>query len=148
MTRKRQRMWLVGIGVLLLGAATGLVFFALGDSVSVFRDPSQLATDPPPPDRRLRIGGLVETGSVQREADGVTVSFRVTDNVHTVPVRYRGMLPDLFREGQGVMAEGHLSAGGVFVAQEVLAKHDENYMPPEVAEAIKEKGEWKGKMTQ
>ncbi|MEQ9641943.1 MAG: cytochrome c maturation protein CcmE [Alphaproteobacteria bacterium] len=145
MIRKRQRMWLVVIGVLLLGSAAALVFLALGDSVSLFRTPSQLANEPPPPDRRLRLGGLVEEGSVAKEADGVTVAFRVTDTVNVVPVRYRGLLPDLFREGQGVVAEGRMGPGGVFVADEVLAKHDENYMPPEVAQALKDAGQWKGK---
>ena len=145
MTRKRQRLWLVAIGVMLLGTATALVFLALGDSVSLFRTPSQLAAEPPPPDRRLRLGGLVEEGSVTKEADGITVAFRVTDTVSVVPVRYRGLLPDLFREGQGVVAEGRMGPGGVFVADEVLAKHDENYMPPEVAQALKDARQWKGK---
>jgi cytochrome c-type biogenesis protein CcmE len=135
-------MWLVAIGVVLLGTATTLVLLALGDSVALFRSPSELTADPPPPDRLLRIGGLVEAGSVAKEADGVTVNFRVTDNAATVPVRFRGMLPDLFREGQGVVAAGKLGSDGVFVADEVLAKHDEKYMPPEVVEALKKSGEW------
>ena len=148
MTRKRRRMWLVVVGVVLLGAATTLVLLALGDSVALFRSPSELTADPPPPDRLLRIGGLVETGSVAKEADGVTVNFRVTDNAATVPVRFRGLLPDLFREGQGVVAAGKLGRDGVFVADEVLAKHDENYMPPEVVEALKKSGEWQRNQTQ
>ena len=96
------------------------------------------------PNRRLRIGGLVEDGSVGREDDGVTITFRVTDTVEVVPVRFRGLLPDLFREGQGIVAEGSMGSDGTFIATEVLAKHDETYMPKEVAEALKEAGQWQG----
>ena len=97
-----------------------------------------------PPNRRLRIGGLVENGSVGREGDGLTIIFRVTDTVKVVPIRFRGLLPDLFREGQGIVAEGSMAPDGTFVATEVLAKHDENYMPKEVAEALKQAGQWQG----
>jgi len=99
---------------------------------------------PIPPDRRLRIGGLVEEGSVSRDKDGITILFRVTDTVEVVPVRFRGLLPDLFREGQGIVAEGSMAMDGSFVATEVLAKHDETYMPKEVADALKEAGQWQG----
>jgi cytochrome c-type biogenesis protein CcmE len=101
-----------------------------------------------PSSRDVRLGGLVEEGSVQRADDGVTVEFRVTDRAASVPVVYAGVLPDLFREGQGVITEGHLRPDGVFEAREVLAKHDETYMPPEVAEALKKAGEWRPEATQ
>ena len=106
-----------------------------------FRSPTDIADDPPPPGRAMRIGGLVVENSVQR-LDGVGVRFQVTDMKHKLDVVYNGILPDLFREGQGVVAEGTLGSDGVFAATEVLAKHDENYMPPEVAEALKKSGEW------
>ncbi len=141
MTPKRKRLWLMvgSLGVLCVAAA--LVLTALNDNIVFFYSPSQLAEKKPAPDRRLRIGGLVEQGSVKK--DGEVVHFIVTDMQKTVPVVYRGLLPDLFREGQGVIAEGSLGADGVFTAREVLAKHDEKYMPPEVAKALKESGRWK-----
>jgi cytochrome c-type biogenesis protein CcmE len=116
------------------------VLSALSDNLVFFYSPTQVAEKHPGPDRRLRIGGLVEQGSVKK--DGQEVRFIVTDLKQTVPVVYRGLLPDLFREGQGVIAEGTLGADGVFTAREVLAKHDEKYMPPEVAKALKESGRW------
>ncbi len=140
MTPKRRRLWLLvgSLGVLCVAAA--LVLSALNDNIVFFYSPSQLAEKKPGPDRRLRIGGLVEQGSVKKE--GEIVRFTVTDMQKTVPVVYRGLLPDLFREGQGVIAEGSLGSDGVFTARDVLAKHDENYMPPEVAKALKESGRW------
>ena len=144
MTRKQRRLSLVVLVVLTMGAAAALVLSALEDSIVFFYSPSDLAEKNIPPDRRVRIGGLVETGSVRRDKDGLTVRFTVTDKVRTVPVRFRGMLPDLFREGQGVVAEGRLAADGGFIADEVLARHDETYMPPEVAEALKKAGVWQG----
>jgi cytochrome c-type biogenesis protein CcmE len=144
LTRKRRRLWLVGAGLLALFAAAALVLTAFEDNVVFFYSPTDLAQKPMPPERRFRLGGLVEEGSVARQADGVTIAFRVTDTANAVPVTFRGLLPDLFREGQGVVAEGALNTQGTFVASEVLAKHDENYMPPEVAEAIKKAGQWKG----
>jgi cytochrome c-type biogenesis protein CcmE len=108
-----------------------------------FHSPSELARKTFSPEQRLRIGGIVVEGSVARDSDGVTTRFGVSDLAATVEVSYRGILPDLFREGQGIVAEGHLR-NGTFVATEVLAKHDENYMPPEVAEALKKSGQWKG----
>jgi cytochrome c-type biogenesis protein CcmE len=125
-----------------LGIATALVLSAFSDNLVFFYSPTEITTKHVPPDRRFRVGGLVEEKSVTRGADGVTVSFRVTDKNQSVPVTYRGVLPDLFREGQGVVAEGKLDNGGTFQASEVLAKHDERYMPPEVVEALKKSGRW------
>jgi cytochrome c-type biogenesis protein CcmE len=144
MTRKRRRLVLLAAGMLALSAAVTLVLFAFRENLVFFYSPSHLLAEKVPEGRALRLGGLVEEGSVKRLGDGLTVEFRVTDLANTVPVTYRGILPDLFREGQGVIAEGRFGADGVFVADEVLAKHDENYMPPEVADALKEAGEWRG----
>ncbi len=144
MKRKHRRLAFVVTGMVLLGAAAALVLNAFEENLVFFYSPSDLAAKGIPDGRRFRVGGLVEEGSVKRLADGLTVEFVVTDLVETVPVSYRGPLPDLFREGQGVVAEGVLTAGGVFRADGVLAKHDENYMPPEVAEALKKAGQWKG----
>ena len=143
MTPKRRRLWLLVGSLATLGGAAALVLTALSDNLVFFYSPSQVAEKAIAPDRRFRLGGLVEAGSVQK--NGEEVRFTVTDTHKTMPVVYRGLLPDLFREGQGVIAEGTLRADGVFVAREVLAKHDENYMPPEVAKAIKESGQWKDK---
>jgi cytochrome c-type biogenesis protein CcmE len=139
--RKRQRLVLVIVALVLLGGAGGLVLFALSDSVAFFVTPSDIATGRVEADKRFRLGGLVVDGSVERQ-DG-TVQFRLTDQANEVPVRYRGILPDLFREGQGIVAQGVLGEDGVFAASEVLAKHDESYMPPEVAEALKQAGVWR-----
>ena len=140
MTPKRKRLWLLVGSLCVLGAAVALVLSALSDNLVFFYSPTQMAEKHPGPDRRLRIGGLVEQGSVKKQ--GQEVHFVVTDLRKSVPVVYRGLLPDLFREGQGVIAEGTLGADGVFTAREVLAKHDEKYMPPEVAKALKESGRW------
>ena len=145
MTRKQRRLGVVVLGLATLGVAAALVLNALEDSIVFFYSPTDLVTREVPHDRRLRIGGLVEAGSVRREADGLTVMFRVTDTANTVPVSYRGVLPDLFREGQGIVAEGLFEPGGGFRADEVLAKHDETYMPPEVADSLRKAGVWKGK---
>jgi cytochrome c-type biogenesis protein CcmE len=139
--RKQQRLVLVIVALALLGGASGLVLFALSDSVAFFVTPSDIAAGKVEADRRFRLGGLVVDGSVERQ-DG-TVRFRLTDQQSEVPVTYRGILPDLFREGQGIVAQGVLDANGVFSASEVLAKHDENYMPAEVAEALKRAGVWR-----
>jgi cytochrome c-type biogenesis protein CcmE len=125
-----------------LGAAATLVLTALNDNIVFFYSPTQIAEKHPGPERRFRLGGLVEQGSVKK--DGQEVRFTVTDLQKTVPVVYRGLLPDLFREGQGVIAEGALRPDGSFAAREVLAKHDEKYMPPELAKALKAQGEWRG----
>ena len=134
MKPKRKRLWLLVASLCVLGAAVALVLSALSDNLVFFYSPTQVAEKHPGPDRRLRIGGLVEQGSVKK--DGQEVRFVVTDLKKTVPVVYRGLLPDLFREGQGVIAEGTLGADGVFTAREVLAKHDEKYMPPEAKQAL------------
>ena len=141
MTPKRKRLWLLVSSLGVLGVAAALVLTALNDNIVFFYSPSQLAEKKLSPDRHFRLGGLVEQGSVKKE--GAEVRFKVTDLKQTVNVVYRGLLPDLFREGQGVIAEGSLGADGVFTAREVLAKHDENYMPPEVAKALKDSGRWK-----
>jgi cytochrome c-type biogenesis protein CcmE len=140
--RKQQRLMLAVVALLLLGGASALVLSALSDSVAFFVTPSDIATGKVEADRRFRLGGLVVDGSVQRGAGDGTVQFRLTDQAHEVPVRFQGILPDLFREGQGIVAQGVLGADGVFTASEVLAKHDENYMPPEVADALKQAGVW------
>ncbi len=142
MTRKRRRLYMVLGGMVLLSGAVALVLTALDENLSYFYDPSNIAEAPP--GRAIRLGGLVEEGSVARQADGVTVTFRVTDLANSIAVTYKGLLPDLFREGQGVITEGTLGADRVFVAREVLAKHDETYMPREVADALKKSGQWKG----
>ena len=142
MTRKGRRFVLIGLAGLVLAAAAGLVLTALNDTIVFFNAPTQVAEKPPEPGTRFRLGGLVETGSVGR--DGSEVKFSVTDGAHKVPVSFKGLLPDLFREGQGVIAEGTLGADGTFVADTVLAKHDETYMPKEVADALKKQGTWKG----
>ena len=142
MKPKHQRMMLIGLAVLAVAGATALILTAFQDAVVFFHTPSELAQKHYPESQRLRIGGLVEKGSVAQTPGG-GVKFIVTDTVKAVPVTFTGLLPDLFREGQGVVAEGHLK-NGVFVATEVLAKHDEKYMPKEVADALKKMGEWKG----
>lgn len=143
MTPKRKRLWLVLGSVAVLGCAATLVLTALSDNIVFFYSPTQIAEKQIPPERRFRMGGLVEAGSVTKSPDGQVTRFKVTDTNKTVDVVYRGLLPDLFREGQGVVAEGSLGADGVFAAREILAKHDENYMPPEVAKALKDSGQWK-----
>ena len=140
MKPKRKRLIFVGIGAGLLGLAAFLVLNALEDSVVFFHSPTEVAEHKVSTERRLRLGGLVEQGSVQR-GTGAQVRFRVTDLANAVPIAYNGILPDLFREGQGVVVEGRFH-NGVLVADQVLAKHDETYMPPEVADALKKSGQW------
>ena len=142
MIPKRRRLYFVVAGLLLVGGAAALVLAALSENIVYFHAPSDIVAEPPPAGRAIRLGGLVEEGTFKREADGITVSFRVTDLSESVAVVYSGILPDLFREGQGVVTEGKLGDDGVFRASEVLAKHDENYMPPEVADALKKSGRW------
>ena len=142
MKRKHKRLTFATIALVLLGVATALVLSAFEDSIVFFYSPTELKEKSVVDGRHVRIGGLVEEGSVKK-AGGAVVNFRVTDLTTVIAVTYKGLLPDLFSEGQGVVAEGALQ-GGVFRADEVLAKHDETYMPPEVAEALKKSGKWKG----
>lgn len=144
MTRKQRRSVLIGMCLAVLGVAVGLVLFALEDSIVFFYSPSDIVEKNIRPGQRIRLGGLVEEGSVKR-GENTTVQFSVTDTARTIQVRYTGVLPDLFREGQGVVTEGALGGDGLFIAESVLAKHDENYMPPEVAEALQKQGVWRGK---
>lgn len=123
-----------------MGAATGLALMAFQENLLYFYSPTQVSSGEAPQNRSFRIGGLVTAGSVVRGGDDLKVRFSLTDTIHTVPVEYEGILPDLFREGQGIVANGSLGPDGVFTASEVLAKHDENYMPPEVAEALEKAG--------
>jgi cytochrome c-type biogenesis protein CcmE len=149
MSRKRLRLYLVLASLVVLGIAATLILRALNEELVFFLSPSQIAEKQPGAGQQIRLGGLVETGSVKKE--GEDVAFSVTDLNKAVTVNYRGLLPDLFREGQGVVVEGAFDDGGRFVASEVLAKHDETYMPPEVAKALKESGRWhetQGKGTQ
>jgi cytochrome c-type biogenesis protein CcmE len=142
MTRKQRRLVLIGgsFGVLALAAA--LVLIALQDSIVFFNSPTDVMEKNITPGSRLRLGGLVKPGSIER-GDQLAVRFEVTDGKSTIAVRYQGILPDLFRDGQGVIAEGTLEPGGAFRADSVLAKHDEKYMPREVADALKKQGHWK-----
>ena len=146
MTRRRRRLWILALGLLGLGTATALTLSAFQDHLVFFYTPTDLATKPVPRDRSLRVGGLVEQGSLSRVAGSPEVRFNVTDLEKSIPVVFAGILPDLFREGQGVVANGRLGPDGVFRASEVLARHDENYMPPEVAEALKRSGRWQEKV--
>lgn len=143
MTRKQRRLTLIGSAGAVLALALGLILFALNDQIVFFQSPSDITRQDIPPGQRIRLGGLVEEGSVIR-SDNAEVRFRVTDLENVVVVTYKGILPDLFREGQGVVTEGIVDANGVFVADSVLAKHDENYIPKEVAEALKDQGHWQG----
>ncbi|OUR76867.1 cytochrome c biogenesis protein CcmE [Alphaproteobacteria bacterium 46_93_T64] len=143
MTRKRRRLYIVVAAMTVLGLAAGLVLMSFEDSLVFFHSPSDLVEKPVPEGRTFRLGGLVEEGSFKKS--GVEITFRVTDLAESVDVQFRGLVPDLFREGQGVVAEGQMNENGIFVASNVLAKHDENYMPPEVAESLKKAGNWKPK---
>jgi cytochrome c-type biogenesis protein CcmE len=143
MTRKRRRLYIVLLGMLTLGVAAALVLTAFEDNIVFFHSPTDIATKDLPKDRRLRVGGVVVADSKKTDPDGVTIRFDLTDMENTVTISYRGVLPDLFREGQGAVVEGKLGADGVFRAEEVLAKHDETYMPKEVADALKKSGHWK-----
>ena len=139
--KKQRRVQIIALAVVALVGATALIGYAMRDGINFFRSPSQVVSDPPIPGEVFRIGGLVEDGSLVRGA-GTTVTFKVTDTNQSVPVSYTGVLPDLFAEGQGMIALGQMQ-DGTFVATEVLAKHDETYMPKEVVEALKEQGVYK-----
>ncbi|MGN7104415.1 cytochrome c maturation protein CcmE [Ralstonia holmesii] len=137
MTRRQRRLGILLAALVCAGAATALTLNAFRSNLVFFFSPSQIAAKEAPVAQVFRLGGLVERGSIQRERDGMTIRFIVTDTARGVPVVYHGLLPDLFREGKGVVARGRLGEDGVFVANEVLAKHDENYMPPEAADALR-----------
>ena len=143
MTRRQQRSILIASAVAVLGLAVGLVMYALRGSILYFYSPSDVVEKRLTTGQRIRLGGLVEKGSL-KNGDGGRIDFAVTDTKTSLKVVYRGVLPDLFREGQGVVTEGKLDASGVFAADSVLAKHDETYMPAEVAKALKDKGVWQG----
>ena len=143
MTRKQRRLTLIGAALAMIAAALSLVSLAMRDTIVFFHTPSEVRSMGVTPGTRFRLGGLVEEASIQRGPDQV-IAFRIEDASEVVDVRYRGLLPDLFREGQGVVAEGMLDPGGIFQADTVLAKHDENYMPREVADALKGQGHWQG----
>lgn len=138
MNPKRKRRLIVILSISLGSAAViGLVLYALQQNINLYYSPTQIAEGEAPVDQRIRVGGMVVDGSVNRSRDSLQINFTLTDYGHTVDVGYTGILPDLFREGQGIIAQGKLDANGVFQADEVLAKHDENYMPPEIAESLK-----------
>ncbi|MGL5115615.1 MAG: cytochrome c maturation protein CcmE [Beijerinckiaceae bacterium] len=143
MSRKQRRLTLIASVGVVLALAAGLILFALRDSVAFFRSPTEVVAGKVRPGERFRLGGLVSGGSVERGV-GERIAFKVTDGGAEIPVTYVGILPDLFREGQGVVAEGVLTAEGGFRADTVLAKHDETYMPREVADALKKQGHWQG----
>jgi cytochrome c-type biogenesis protein CcmE len=139
--RKHRRLYFTLVGMAALGVAVALVLAAFRENIVFFFSPTEVIEKGVKPEQRVRLGGLVEEGSVKRAVGTTRVEFRITDMVNAVPVAYSGLLPDLFREGQGVVAEGRFR-DGIFQADEVLAKHDENYMPPEVAESLKKSGKW------
>jgi cytochrome c-type biogenesis protein CcmE len=141
MKPRYKRLMLIGIGLAILGLAAALVLQAFQKNLVFFFTPTQIMAGEAPHGRSFRMGGMVEVGSIQRQPDGVTVSFMVTDTVQKIRVNYRGSLPDLFKEGKGVVAQGKLGSDKLFIADEVLAKHDENYMPPEAAYALKKANE-------
>ena len=143
MNRKNKRLSFVVLTLLALAAAAGLVLAAFEDNIVFFHSPTEIVKKNIRPEQRLRIGGLVEQGTIKQTGKDAITSFRVTDLTTSLTVTFKGILPDLFREGQGVVAEGHYR-NGVFEAKEVLAKHDETYMPKEVADALKKSGKWKG----
>ena len=143
MTRKQKRLSIILAGLGLLGVAAGLVLFALNDSIVFFYTPSEIAQKHITLGQRIRLGGLVEKGTLVKSNDGL-VAFVVTDMTSTMKVNYKGLLPDLFKEGLGVVAEGAMAADGTFKADSVLAKHDEKYMPKEIVDKLKAQGQWKG----
>jgi len=138
MKSRNKKLLAIGLSVVGLAIAASLILNAFRSNLVFFFSPTQVAAGEAPKDRAFRIGGLVEDGSVKRDADGLTVRFAVTDTAQTMQVVYKGILPDLFKEGKGVVAEGKMGADGIFTATQVLAKHDENYMPPEAAHALEQ----------
>jgi cytochrome c-type biogenesis protein CcmE len=143
MTRKQRRLTLIGVAGCVLAVALGLVLYAMNDTIVFFNSPADIQAKSVQPGTRIRLGGLVKEGSVQRGADQ-QITFEVMDAEAVIKVNYKGLLPDLFREGQGVVAEGILESPSAFRADSVLAKHDENYMPREVADTLKKQGHWQG----
>jgi len=137
MKPRQKRFVFIAVGIAAVSVAVGLVLYALRGNVNLYFTPTQVYNNEVPQGRSFRIGGLVEQGSLKRENDGLTVNFVITDTHKSIPVVYKGILPDLFKEGKGVVAQGTVGSNGVMVADEVLAKHDENYMPPEAADALK-----------
>jgi cytochrome c-type biogenesis protein CcmE len=141
MTRKQRRLILIGSSLGVLAFAVALVLSSLRDSIVFFNSPTDIADHKAAPGKRVRLGGMVKMGSLER-GDNLQIRFEVTDGNKDIPVSYHGIVPDLFREGQGVIAEGHVEPGGTFTADTVLAKHDENYMPREVVDTLKKQGHW------
>jgi cytochrome c-type biogenesis protein CcmE len=141
MTRKQRRLILIGSSLAVLAFAVALILSSLRDSIVFFNSPTDIAEHKAAPGKRVRLGGMVKMGSLER-GDNMQVRFEVTDGNKDIPVDYRGIVPDLFREGQGVVAEGHIDSGGTFKADTVLAKHDENYMPREIVDTLKKQGHW------
>jgi cytochrome c-type biogenesis protein CcmE len=138
MKRRHKRIIFIGCGLAALGLATWMVLGAFRDNLVFFFSPTQVAAKEAPANRTFRIGGLVQDGSLKRDSDGLTIRFVVTDTANTIPVSYKGILPDLFKEGRGCVAQGRVGSDGVFYADQIMAKHDENYMPPEAAKALQE----------
>jgi len=136
MKSRHKKLALIGGALAIIGIIAALVLNALNSNIALYITPTDVAAGKAPKDKLFRIGGLVKEGSISRQADGVTISFAITDTEKQIPVHYKGILPDLFKEGKGAVAQGKLTADGTFVATEVLAKHDENYMPPEAAKAV------------
>jgi len=148
MKARQKRLTLIVAGLILLGGAAALILNAFQDNLVFFHTPSEVAEGKAPTGRTFRVGGLVEAGSIKRAADGITVNFVVTDTAKSIPVSYSGPLPDLFKEGKGAVVQGKLAPDGHFVASEVLAKHDENYMPPEAKHAVEQAHEASRTMSQ
>jgi len=138
MKRRHKRIIFIGCGLAAIGLATWMVLGAFRDNLVFFFSPTQVAAKEAPANRTFRIGGLVQDGSLKRDSDGLTIRFVVTDTANTIPVSYKGILPDLFKEGRGCVAQGRVGSDGVFYADQIMAKHDENYMPPEAAKALQE----------
>ena len=141
---KRRRLLFLFSGVSILALSLGLALLALNEQVDLFLTPTSLSEKKIDNDKRFKLGGLVQKDSIGKTENGITTTFIITDNNMSINARYKGVLPNLFREGQGVVAEGKLNSKGVFVANKIFAKHDENYLPPEIADAIKKEGQWKG----
>ena len=144
MKKRHKRIIFIFACLAAIGLATWLVLGAFKNNLVFFFSPTQIATKEAPVGKTFRIGGLVQNGTLKREPDGLTIKFIVTDTANTIPVVYKGILPDLFKEGRGCVAQGRVGPDGVFYADQIMAKHDENYMPPEVAKALKDKGVWQG----